>query len=211
MAAGAIDLPDYFDRELNVAGLRHQVLQLSSTTRRSVQLENLGLAGVKKRQGRPEVGVIHDIEKLRPELHAEALRNLLHGEVLVQREIQVDHRGTGDAIAAGIAQQIRTRAGELRARQRPIADKGHALPGRRTLLGQRVAARVDVTQENPARIALEIAVGGGTSGNQIRNGEWVAADILYLQSVSSDDGSCRNPAIHLDNATHLPSAQRCLR
>src|ERR1700680_3468591 len=77
LQSSTIFLPDYFERELNVAGRSHRRLQTSATTQRSVRIENLGLSRAIKRQGRREVGVIQEIEKLRPELHGEGFRNLL--------------------------------------------------------------------------------------------------------------------------------------
>src|ERR1700676_1951777 len=97
-------LPDYFERELNVPGWRHRRLQTSATTKRSVRIENLGLSRDIKREGRREVGVIQEIEKLRPELHSEGFRNLLHRKVLIQGEIQVNQWRTANAVAAGVAQ-----------------------------------------------------------------------------------------------------------
>src|SRR5437868_417070 len=97
-------LPNYFQRELNVSGRRHRRLHTSATTQSSVLIENLGLSRAIKRQGRPEVGVIQEIEKLRPELHGEGFRNLLHRKVLIQGEIQVNQCRTADAVAAGVAQ-----------------------------------------------------------------------------------------------------------
>src|SRR5712691_5200931 len=71
-------------------------------------MEQRGTTRAKEGEGRRKVGVIQDVEKLRPELDAGALRNLLDGEVLVHREIKVDQRRPDNAIAAGIAQEIRT-------------------------------------------------------------------------------------------------------
>src|SRR6266849_1192569 len=87
-----VRLENHLQRKLNVPGVGCQGVQTSAVERRSVRVEQLGRAIAKKGQGRQKVGVIQDVEKLRPELHAEALRNLLDGEVLVHREIKVDQR-----------------------------------------------------------------------------------------------------------------------
>src|SRR5207302_3963972 len=132
-------LPDDLQRELDVPGLRHHELQTSSAARSSVLIEYLGLAGAKEGQRRPKVGVVQDVEKLCPELHAGALRNLPHREVLVDRKIQVNEPRTDNAIAAGIAQEIRATARNRR--------KRHALRcDRRSGHGHPEATGVDVTQ-----------------------------------------------------------------
>src|SRR5436853_7066865 len=108
MRASNIDLPNQLQRKLNVPGLRYgRSLQTSRAGQRSVRIEQLGTARAKEGQGWPKVGVIQDVEKLRPELHLEALRNLRDREVLVCREIKVEESRTNNAIAAGIAYEIR--------------------------------------------------------------------------------------------------------
>src|SRR5712691_3127414 len=68
-------LPNNLQRKLNVPsrGLRHRGIQTSATGQRSVLIEQRGTTAVSKGQRRLKVGVIQDVEKLRPELHAEAL------------------------------------------------------------------------------------------------------------------------------------------
>jgi hypothetical protein len=56
----------------------------------------------KKGQGWREVGVIQNVEELRPELHVEGFGNLLHREVLMHREVDVEQTRADDAVAAGI-------------------------------------------------------------------------------------------------------------
>src|SRR5437660_11239112 len=106
--------------------------------------------------------MIQDVEKLRPELHVEALRNLLHGEVLMCREVKVGKRRTDNAIAARIAQEIRATARNLRERHALRCDRRS---GHRYL----EATVVDVTQKDSARIALEVMVHRIAPGNAIRN------------------------------------------
>src|SRR5437879_4838263 len=77
-------------------------------------MEQRGTTRAKEGEGRRKVGVIQDVEKLRPKLHAGALRNLLDGKVLVHREIKVEQRRPDNAIAAGIAEQIRASARNAR-------------------------------------------------------------------------------------------------
>src|SRR5207249_4661555 len=77
-------LPDYLQRKLTLPGFRHRrVRQIPTAARQPGLSEYLGTFSALKGQGRPKVGVIQDVEKLRPELHLEALRNLRHREVLV--------------------------------------------------------------------------------------------------------------------------------
>jgi len=193
-------LPHYLQRELNVSRQRDQALQTSCIGRRSIRQEYLGITGAIKGQGRRKVGVVEDIEKLRPELHVEALRNLLHRKVLNQREIYVLERWTDDTVASSIAEKICARARKAGAK-RP-ASGGDI----RSCLGQLEATVIHVTEENPARTALVIVIHRIASGNKIRNGENVGADVLYSERVGSNEGSSRNPAIQLDNAAQLPSA-----
>src|SRR5262249_42290994 len=117
MRASNMGLPDQLQCKLNVPGLRcHRGLQASSAGRRSVRIKQLSRARPKKGQGWPEVSVIQDVEKLRSKLHAEALRNLRGREVLIHREVKVEEPRTINAIAAGITDKIRARAGDARVR-----------------------------------------------------------------------------------------------
>ena len=141
--------------------------------------------------------MVQDVEKLCPELHAGALRNLPHREVLVDRKIQVNEPRTDNAIAAGIAQEIRATARNRR--------KRHALRcDRRSGHGHPEATGVDVTQP---RIALVVVVHGIASRNAIRNAKCVGAVIFHIHRVPSDEGSGGNPVIQLENAAQLPSVQ----
>jgi hypothetical protein len=109
-----VRLKNYLQRQLNVPGFcRQRLLQPAPAARRSVRIEYLGITGAEKGQGRRKVGVIQDVEKLRPELHTEALRNLRYGEVLMRREIDVVQIRADNTVAAGITQQIRATARNL--------------------------------------------------------------------------------------------------
>ena len=69
-----VGLPDHFQRKLNDPGPRRQrLLQAPAAARGSVRIEDLGVTSAKKGQGRREVGVIQNIEKLRSELNLERL------------------------------------------------------------------------------------------------------------------------------------------
>ena len=119
---------------------------------------------------------------------------------------------TVNAIAAGIAQEIRAGTRELGVRQRATSDKRYALRSYlRSRLRQRVAPGVDVTQENPAGIAFEIGVHGIAARDAIRDGECVGAGILHTQRVSADQGSRGNPTIHLENAAQLSFRPKALK
>src|SRR4029077_8476439 len=155
--------------------------------------------------GRRKVSAIQDVEKLRPELQAGALRNLPDREVLVDREIQVEEPRAENAIAAGVAQKIRAidRSGRRRGGG---FWKTAALGGKRSRRsGKREATVVDVTEENSARITLEIMVCGIASRHAIRNTESIGAVILHTHGVSPDEGSCGNPTIQFDDTAQFPS------
>src|ERR1700676_194614 len=143
-------LPHYLQRELNVSRQRDQALQTSCIGRRSIRQEYLGITGAIKGQGRRKVGVVEDIEKLRPELHVQALRNLLHPEVFDQRKIHVFQRRSNDAIAAGIAEEIRASARKTGAK-RPASGSDF-----RGGLRQLEATVIDVAEEYSARITLVV-------------------------------------------------------
>src|SRR5207249_12065762 len=84
LRVGANSLPDYFQGKLTLPGFRHRrVRQIPTAARQPGLSEYLGTFSALKGQGRPKAGVIEGVEKLRPELHFEALRNLRHREVLV--------------------------------------------------------------------------------------------------------------------------------
>src|SRR5262245_21985421 len=206
-----IVLPNELQCKLNVPGLSHDGrLYTSPAAQRSVLVENLRSTGTKGRQGGSKVSMIQDIEEFCPKLHAGFLADC---EVLVQREVEVKQLWTVYAIAAGIPQEVRARPREVRVRQRALPDKRYTTRGDlRSRLRQRVALRVDVTEEDPAGIAFEIVVYRIASGHAARNGECVRAGVLNTKRVSADKRSRRNAAIHLDNAAQLPSTQqRCGR
>jgi hypothetical protein len=73
-------LPDDFQAKLNLAWVVSSCTVNHSVNRRSGSGENLVVPFIKVRK--QEVRVIQDIEKLRPELDVEALRNPMDGEVL---------------------------------------------------------------------------------------------------------------------------------
>src|SRR5215813_11261953 len=108
---------------------------------------------------------------------------------------------TVNAVASGIADEIRACAGNARVRGSRVKTEGYALRSDlRSRLGKGEGIRVEVTQENAARIAFEIVIHGIDPGNTIWNGKCVRAGILHAQRVSSDEGSRGNPTIHLENA-----------
>ena len=114
---------------------------------------------------------------------------------------------TDNAIAAGVAEEIRTGAWELGIRQRSVTHERHTPRcDVRSCLGQLEALVIHVPKENPARITLEIVVHWIASGNDIRNRENVGADVLYSERLGRDQRSGWNPAIQLDNAAQLPPA-----
>src|SRR6202165_3618053 len=197
--ATACGLENHLQRKLNVPGLRHQRGKASPAGRRSILIEQGRGSTALNGQGRRKVGVIQDVEKLRPELHTEALRDPWDREVLVQREVQVDQRRPDNTIATGIAHEIRAGTRDARIRclrtRRAIAE-GQALRSyRRRRLRQSIATGLDIAQENPVRIALVVVVDGIASGDETRNGEWVGTGSLYTERVPADYGSCRNPII----------------
>src|SRR5207249_8282848 len=158
-----MDLPNQLQRKLNVPGLRHhRGLQTPRAGGRSARIEQLGSISAKKGQGWPKVGVIQYVEKLRPELHAEAFRNLRDCEVLVCREIKVEEPRTVNAIAARIANEIRASARDSGIRisrtSRAKAERDALRSDLRSRLRQCEAIVVDVAHENSARIAFEIVV-----------------------------------------------------
>src|SRR6266699_4684287 len=179
-------LPDELQGKLTLSGFRHQrIRQLPSLGRRPVLLEYLGSLTALKGQGRPRVGAIQDVEKLRPELQAGTLGNLPEREVLIEREVKIAEPWSGNAIAAGIAQEVRATARNLR--------ESRALRcGRRGGHGHREAIGVDVSQ---GRIAPVVVVHGIASRNAIGNAECVRAVIVHAHSVPCDEGSRRNSAI----------------
>src|SRR5216684_3397475 len=59
-------LPDNIQCKLNVPGLRYHCIQISGIAEGSVLIQQLGLFTALKRQGWRKVGVIQDVEKLRP-------------------------------------------------------------------------------------------------------------------------------------------------
>src|SRR5712692_3524552 len=185
-ACPSSSLPNHLERKLNVPG-QHQLrlLQAPRALRdRPVRLEDLGVTAASKGQGHLKVGVIQDVEKLRPELHGEGLGNLPDRPALVRGEIHIVQIRTDNAIAAGIAQEIRATA-----RNR---GKSHALRcDRRSRHGYRETTGVDVSQEGTA---FEIVVDGIASGKFIRNAECVGAAILRANNVPLDEGSGRNTA-----------------
>ena len=74
----------------------------------SVGTEDRGIAIPATRLGRQEVSVIREVEEFRPELDVERFRDARHPEVFHQREIRGEEVWTVNAIAADVAQQIRT-------------------------------------------------------------------------------------------------------
>src|SRR5690348_16183719 len=117
--------------------------------------------------------MIQNVEKLRPELQARTLRNLLEGEVLVNGEIQVEQRRTDNAIAAGIAQQVPTIDSSAGSSCRGLWKRVEiARRGKRSRQRRKGEATIiDVAQENTARIALVVVIHRIASRNAIRNGE----------------------------------------
>src|ERR1700680_4623146 len=77
--------PDNLQRKLDLSGVNRRRSQLTrGAGRRSSRIENVGVIG-EYRHG--EVRVIQDIEKLRPELHVEILRNPPHIVILEKGKI----------------------------------------------------------------------------------------------------------------------------
>src|SRR2546422_3435576 len=193
MRASNNGLPDYLQRELTFPGFRHRwVRQIPTAARQPGLGEYLGTVSALKGVGRLKVWVIQDVEKLRPELHFEGLRNLRHREVLVCREVKIEESRTDNTIAAGIAQEIRATARNPGKRHAPRCDRRI-----RRRHGHPVGTGVDVSQ---ARRALPIMVDGIASRNAIRNAEDVGAVILYPHRIPIDEWSRGNSAIQLDDA-----------
>jgi hypothetical protein len=107
-ANGSSLLPNHFQCKLNVSGLCRQVVHKSVGYYRSICVKDPRAIEWFRRH---KVGVIEDVEDLRPELDAESLRNAMNREVLSRREIQVYKFGPNDGIAARIAKEIGASAG----------------------------------------------------------------------------------------------------
>src|SRR5467141_3782645 len=98
-ANGSSLLPNHFQCKLNVSGLCRQVVQKTVGYYRSACVKDPRAIEWFRRH---KVGVIEDVEDLRPELNVESLRNAMDREVLGRREIQVYKFGSNDVIATRI-------------------------------------------------------------------------------------------------------------
>src|ERR1700724_2893657 len=93
--------PDNLERKLDLSGVDRRRGQLTRNAGRcSRRIENVGVIG-EYRHG--EVGVIQDIEELRPELHIETFRNPPDIVILEKGKIQVRNSWSDQDVATGIA------------------------------------------------------------------------------------------------------------
>src|ERR1700692_3410083 len=93
--------PDNLQRKLDLSGVNRRRSHLTRNAgRRSSRIENVCIVGG-YRHG--EVGVIQDIEKLRPELHIETFRNPPDIVILEKGKIQVRNSWSDQDVATGVA------------------------------------------------------------------------------------------------------------
>src|SRR5207302_353565 len=153
------------------------------------------------------VGVIQDIEELRPELYIEALRNSPDVVVLEYGKVQIRQARSHQRIAAGIASKVVATQ---------IPERGPDARRRRVAVGcpkslvwrhrHREATGLDV--QRALRVTVKIQVNRIASGHDIRISIIVAAErtpgIRALRPQKSAEG---NTVIGLEDGAQLPSAQ----
>src|ERR1700726_3465410 len=92
-------LPEEFYSKLNLSRCRCRRRQLTShACGRPRSIENIGVIR-SNRHGK--VGVVHDVEKLRPELHVEVFGDFSNAIVLEDRKIKIREAGSDQNIASG--------------------------------------------------------------------------------------------------------------
>src|SRR5229473_790891 len=129
-------------------------------------------------QGRGKIRMIHNVEKLGPELRVEAIRDALDVVVLEQREIEVHQSGYDECVPAQISAQCNG-------------------------IGDRETLRLDVA-DGITRIHRRTAT---RTGNQVRNVDvWVGA--LHSERVSSNTRGERHASASFEHSSDLPSSQR---
>src|SRR5579872_2748592 len=112
---GPFQLPNYFQRELNLPFRRDRPHKRSGDwIPGSGAVEDVGIAVTDR--GGTEIGVIQDVKDLRPKLNVEIFGDSPNIVVLENRKIEIGQSWTNQDIASGVSAEVE--AAEIAARKR---------------------------------------------------------------------------------------------
>lgn len=139
-------LKQHLQGELNLSGIPHEVQDLTRilAPRRRIELR------VRKAQ----VGMVEDIEKLRPELQLVTLTNL---KILEHGKVKIHEPGSRQAIPASIAKRID--GGRISRRIKPFCST--LVEGLSAGVGTSVGVTDDVRPDRPAGTSINRGIAGG--------------------------------------------------
>jgi hypothetical protein len=191
-------LPDHFQAKLNLAracsggGEHARVLQGVS-----VRVKDRVIVAIGQEIRRRKVCVVQDIEELGTELNIESFRNSCHAKILEDGEVDRGQSGTVQAIATGIAEQIRASACDRRQRSAKRSALGGDIGSR---LWQRKAIEVEIIHATVNRIA---------SLGDVRevHGEISIEPCAQRIAARADSGSKGGPSGHGNNGSQFPTSQ----
>jgi hypothetical protein len=223
----AVGLPNQFYSELNLSWIRSEIGQQTGTAIHcAVAIYHVCVARTQIRH--IKIGVVQDIEELRPELYIEALRNPPDVVALNDGKVKIRQARSNQCIAADIASEVEARVRRqpcrswVAAKTRPsivswvtrvetVPEAGRLWvavrrPKRRTGRHRhREATGLGIDVHPP--VISEIQVNWIASGHNTRIGIIVTAErtpgVPTLRPKKSAEG---NTVIGFEDSTQLPSA-----